>query len=70
MGDQSNDSVPDRGAETQNQKTNPNGAYMVPKISLDEVNGKLENMAKELDALVTAEVDVLPGRYAGYRTGS
>lgn len=33
---------------------------MVPKASLDEVNGKFDAMTKELDALVSAEVEALP----------
>ena len=39
--------------------TNDN-AGMVPKTSLDEVNGKFDAMTKELDALVSAEVEALP----------
>jgi hypothetical protein len=68
MEDQDTGNAPDSGEQNQNQNQNQNQdtgneqqtADMVPKTSLDEVNGKFDAMTKELDALVSAEVETLP----------
>jgi hypothetical protein len=62
LDDQSPGNAPDRGEQNQNQDTihEQQAEDMVPRASLDEVNGKYDAMTKELDALASAEVEALP----------
>lgn len=52
----------ENGEQNQNQDTGheQQAEDMVPKASLDEVNGKYGALTQELDALVSAEVEALP----------